>query len=67
VVVKLERNGEIDSADFNENWALAQRLVKRIRPALVNVLFAHPELSDERIRRQVELLVDHHLDDCLAA
>lgn len=65
MVAELDRKGEIDRADFNENWALAERLVKRIRPALVDVLVANPYLSAEEIKGRVERLVDRHLDDCL--
>ena len=65
LVAELERKGEIDPADFNENWALAERLVTRIGPALMDVLLANPQFSDEKIRRHVERLVDRHLDDCL--
>lgn len=61
----LDRKGEIDHADFNENWALAERLVKRIRPALADVILANPQLPDEEIKRQVERLVDRHIDGCL--
>ena len=65
MVAELDRRGDIDHADFNENWALAERLVKRIRPALVDLLLANPNLSDNKIKRQVELLVDRNLDSCL--
>ena len=54
-------------ADFNENWQLAERLVKRARPALLHVLRANPHLSDEMIKRRCGHLVDRQLDDCLAA
>jgi hypothetical protein len=65
IVADLDRKGEIDHADFNENWALAERLVKRIRPALADVILANPQLPDEEIKRQVERLVDRHIDGCL--
>ena len=67
IVAEMERKGEIDAGDFNENWNLAERLVKRIRPSVVNALRAHPELSNEAMKRQIERLVDSHLDGCLAA
>jgi hypothetical protein len=67
VVVEMERRGDIDAAEFNENWALSQRLAKRIRPVVVGKLLAQPELSDADIKRHVERLVDRNLDDCLAA
>jgi excisionase family DNA binding protein len=66
VVAELDRKGDLDHGSFDENWALAQRLVKRIRPALVDMLLATPTLSDEEMKRQVEHLVDRHLDACLA-
>jgi hypothetical protein len=65
VVAELDRKGDLDHGSFDENWALAQRLVKRIRPALVDVLLANPRLSDGEIKREVERLADRHLDVCL--
>jgi excisionase family DNA binding protein len=65
LVAELDRKGDLDHGNFDENWALAQRLVKRIRPALVDLLMANPNLSDDKIKRQVELLVDRNLDSCL--
>jgi hypothetical protein len=65
VVAELDRKGDLDHGNFDENWALAQRIVNRIRPALVDLLLANPNLSDDKIKRQVELLVDRNLDSCL--
>jgi hypothetical protein len=66
VVAELDRKGDLDHGSFDENWTLAQRLVKRIRPALVDMLLATPTLSDEEMKRQVEQLIDRHLDACLS-
>jgi hypothetical protein len=66
VVAELDRNGDLDHGSFDENWALAKRLVERIRPALVDLLLANPQPSDDKMKRQVEQLVDRHLDACLA-
>jgi hypothetical protein len=65
VVAELDRKGDLDHGSFDENWALAQRLLNRIKPPLVDVLLANPNLSDDKIKRQVELLVDRNLDSCL--
>jgi len=67
VVAELDRKGDLDHGSFDENWALAQRLVKRVRPMLVDVLLANPSLSEEEIKRQVERLVDRHLNVCKAS
>jgi hypothetical protein len=66
VVAELDRKGDLDHGSFDENWTLAQRLVKRIRPALLDMLLATPTLSDEEMKRQVEQLIDRHLDACLS-
>jgi hypothetical protein len=66
VVAELDRKGDLDHGSFDENWALAQRLVERIRPALVDLLLANPQPSDDKMKRQVEQLVDRHLNACLA-
>jgi hypothetical protein len=65
VVAELDRKGDLDHGSFDENWAVAERLVKRIRPALVDLLTTNPNLSDDKIKRQLELLVDRNLDSCL--
>lgn len=67
VVVELDRKGDLDHGSFDENWALDEQLLERIKPALVDVLLANPQLSGDEIKRQVESLVDRHLDACLTA
>jgi flagellar biosynthesis GTPase FlhF len=63
----LEEQGQLDELGFNERWRLAGKLEEKLKPILIDRLLAHPDLSDDRIKKRVGRLAQDHLDSVLAA
>lgn len=64
---RLEQQGQLDELGFNERWGLAGRLEQKLKPILIDRLLAHPDLSDDRLKKRVGRLAQDHLDSVLAA
>jgi len=59
---QLEQWSDIEFDSYTDRRQTAEKLEQKIRPILLRELVEKPEMSDKKIHRRIEKLVDAHLD-----
>jgi excisionase family DNA binding protein len=60
-----EHQGQIEFSGFSEMWNIGEAVRKRIRPFLIQELIQRPDLSQEKLHRRIDVLVNQYLGEFL--